>query len=106
MTALEILRRARASISLPEKWTQGVEARNARGVEVNAESRSAVCWCAVGALRAANGGEFHVDAYDALVDATGCEFPSQFNDKRTHAEVLVAFDRAIARLQTESPRKR
>lgn len=34
--------------------------------------------------------------YKALKEAMGGQFPGDFNDAHTHAEVLAAFDRAIA----------
>lgn len=37
-------------IDSPEKWTKGVNARDANGREVEQESPNAVCWCTYGAV--------------------------------------------------------
>jgi hypothetical protein len=41
-------------IAAPERWTREVWARDRAGNEVAAASRAAVCWCAGGAILAAN----------------------------------------------------
>lgn len=41
-------------VAAPERWTREVWARDRDGDEVDAGSRAAVCWCAGGAILAAN----------------------------------------------------
>ena len=98
MTVGEVLRASRALIEEPSRWTQGAFNKNADGIPY-VEGDDAVCWCAEGAI-------WHVgiDDYAALGDAlTLLEFVIDgqiptWNDMpdRAHAEVLAAFDRAIA----------
>ena len=104
LTPVEILRAARALIADPARWTQGEDARDACGSPAWAgrHASSAVCWSADGAL-------MHVErdknsfwpARDALVAAMGAS-AVVFNDTHTHAEVLAAFDRAIALAEARS----
>lgn len=37
-------------LATPARWTQGTMARNDRGQPVYPDSKSAVCWCLVGAV--------------------------------------------------------
>jgi hypothetical protein len=46
----EIIREAIETISDPERWTQGVFARDAAGREVGSLEDDAVCFCALGAM--------------------------------------------------------
>lgn len=50
MTPIRMLEVAKALISSPEKWTQGVSARDARGRHVDYGSQQARCWCVLGAM--------------------------------------------------------
>jgi hypothetical protein len=98
VNTLDVLRAAREYISDPARWTQGII------------GRSDGSRCAVGALKDAAGhgpksvgwhsppsgcGAAVTGAYAALERVAG-EPPPLFNDSHTHAEVLAAFDRAIA----------
>lgn len=90
MTTAEVLRAARALIDTPEKWGQGFNSR-----------RPGTC-CALEALEAVaqTTGTDHHAADDALriaVPLSGV-YTTTWNDARstTHADVLAAFDRAIA----------
>ncbi len=100
MTPKEILIAARAKIEAPERWTQGEYARNKRGGCVDENSPSAACWCIVGAIGSVSMEQQHA-AWGPLIAAIGgpanLHIPN-WNDapERTHAEVLAAFDRAIA----------
>lgn len=97
-----VLRKARALIDAPEKWTTGQYAKDADGGFCDTWSQ-ATCFCASGALLAAGDvglDEFNVasgweDAY-ALLSRQMRGNIIDFNDSRTHAEVLAAFDKAIA----------
>ena len=93
----EVLRAARAKIEKPEHWTQGVLSRDANGTPsfYAAAHTKAVCWCASGAIFSAAGESDPLDALDAFRSMINGSIP-QFNDTHTHAEVLAAFDKAIA----------
>lgn len=52
--ALRLMNHALRLVAAPERWTREVWARNRAGNEVEAGSRGAVCWCAGGAILAAN----------------------------------------------------
>lgn len=97
---LDILIKARELISDPERWTQGVNARNRAGGLTSPENDAAVCWCGIGALcRVAGDDDLHwakavVFLHKTAREAGFKDFPD-FNDTSTHAEVLAAFDRAI-----------
>lgn len=97
---VEILRKAKALIDAPEKWTQRQYARNHAGDPICVLDDSATCFCVVGALaRSAEvepheieGGPF----FDLLRDACGGGVIS-FNDREytCHDDVMAIFDRAI-----------
>jgi len=98
MTVLESLKAARAKIAHPQNWTQGQHARTKYGNPVSENSSLATCWCIIGALWAVN-----PEPYEAriLLGKVIGQSVIAFNDAkdRTHAEVLNAFDRAIASLE-------
>lgn len=98
MTALESLRSARARIATPDRWTQSAAARDSGGRGVEATDPSAVCWCLIATLQLSRWLE-HENALTAVTIETG-GYLAQFNDTHTHAEVLAALDRAIARLES------
>ena len=87
MTTVEVLRAARALIADESKWWRGGCAVAGQACMFNAVSRA--------------GGEPYTDAHKALLRAIGCneDEPTEgfaWNDSHTHAEVMAAFDRAIA----------
>ena len=93
METVEVLRRAKALIDSPEKWWKKVEQQPA------AEGSN----CALTALiQVAWQRGAHHSAEDALGEVLGMNDPSHdipvWNDapERTHAEVMAAFDKAIA----------
>lgn len=94
MTPREILTAARALIAEPERWTQGAYARDAAGVPVDDSAETAICWCASGALFKFSSLPGADRARSAVASIVG-PIPD-FNDHHTHAEVLAAFDKAIA----------
>ena len=98
-----ILRAARGYIAEPERWTKGRLARY--------PAPDRVARCAIGAVFAAActheggfGSAAH-EAADALLGVVGGTCISTWNDapERTHAEVLEAFDRAIAAAEAAEP---
>lgn len=115
---LKILRAGRALIATPESWTQRSFARTKEGDPCASFSVAAVCYCSLGALNRA-GGAFEEELPHnrarrllseemqiAYGDEEGMDEPrtaheivTYFNDNKTHAEVLAAWDRAIAKLE-------
>lgn len=83
----DVLRRAKALIDTPEKWTQG----NFCGDHDS--------FCAWGAIfrAAASVNAQSPEPYNQMCKVVGQHLPN-WNDatERTHAEVMAAFDRAIA----------
>ena len=89
MTTVEVLRAARALIDTPEKWWGGGE-------------NSGMGICAMLAVRRVTDKSWN-PASRALIRAIGgdaghisLEPIFDFNDSHTHAEVMAAFDAAIA----------
>lgn len=106
--AAQKLRAARALIE--RGWTQKVYARG-KCREVPYDSKSAVCYCAMGAIAAVNGMYptstlTGVDQLDAAIGAPREDEAEIliWNDapERTKAEVLAAFDKAIQLAEQES----
>ncbi len=107
----DILRKAKALIDAPEKWTKGAFCRSAAGKAVSTFSRDAVCFCAVGAIARLEVTGVITDvrasrAEEALRDAIHATAVSHWNDapERTHAEVMAAFDKAIALAESKAGR--
>ena len=106
MTTLETLKSARKKITDPRRWTQEWFAKRIEedGTFKDTDSTSpyAACWCSSGAIRAVLG----VDDSGSISDDYAIAFGlgslgdlEHFNDTHTHAEVLAAFDAAIAKLE-------
>ena len=95
-TVADVLRRARALIEKPEHWCKHALERNG-------------AFCVLGAaLLAAHGNPLAAaplpsKMFSFIWDACGGP-PAAFNNapERTHAEVLAAFDRAVALAESES----
>jgi hypothetical protein len=99
-TPLEALVAARTLISDPGRWAQGTYAKDTNGRSVWPDSAEACCWCSVGALNRTHAStQIRVEAAHALGE-TVKQSVVDFNDRieTTHADVLAAFDAAIARL--------
>ena len=109
MTALEILKGVRELLTDPAHWTKGVTARNKRHQPVLALSKGATCWCWVGATERVAGKHAETNdwrAISALADTLGVSRAFDITTwqdapERTHAEVLDATDRTIARLESQ-----
>jgi hypothetical protein len=102
MNTLEILTLARAKIADEENWCQGSFAENEYSVSVSAISDVACSWCSIGALRSIAGNDFI--AYNSAMDylSESMNYPiADYNDSRTHSEVMAAWDKAIAECSKE-----
>ncbi len=110
MTTRDVLVKARALIATPDRWIKGRYERKRRGRK---------CYCAAGTLAAAAptaSDRAWITAWKCLHQAVGvvegeekrnCSTPTSienWNDdpERTHAEVLAAFDKAIASCEVSS----
>lgn len=113
LTALDVLRKARALIEDEGHWCRGTSAQDKAGRLVDVLSPSAARWCALGALdRAARmpGTAGHRRALLALTNAVGALFPTMggftginsVNDTLGHAAALELYDAAIAALEEEA----
>lgn len=96
MTVKEVLIAARAKIADPANWTQGEFARDSKAKQVHSRSKSAVCWCSLGAIASETGpyGGFNAASSELASVINGSI--TNFNDTHTHAEVIAKFDEAIA----------
>lgn len=105
MTTLKALKSARKKIESPINWIQGEYAKNIFDSKVGPTGKNAFCFCAIGALcSVTRKGAWTVvldPAFSALQSTIGVEPVHEFNDSHTHAEVLAAFDEAIARLEAK-----
>lgn len=106
MNTKETLLAARKLIENPAHWAKGEFARDADGNAVAIHDASAVCFCAVGAIRHAAGRFANTkEVRDALARAIyfiskendRTRWISVFNDSEltSHADILHAFDVAI-----------
>lgn len=103
MTTLEILIAARALIDEPEKWCQGMNAVDADGNQVWGTDPRAKARCGSGALYNVYRADVEdgQKAWDILADVVGGLFSNwQDEPSRTHAEVLAAWNAAIAKART------
>jgi hypothetical protein len=94
MDALNILKSARAKIANPEDWGKG-----RRGLDRPRET-----YCAAEAIETTSHSAERMRAYRALSCAAGTDIDlniTEWNDapERTHAEVIAAFNLAIATLR-------
>lgn len=96
MSVKQILIEAKALIDTPEKWTQDAYARDVEGQVTTPSSIHAVCFCSTGAINKVNAPFTKRDrALTHLTNSFGTCVPD-FNDQHTHAELMDAWDRAIA----------
>ena len=104
-TSIAVLIRARALIGDERRWCKGTLARGWLDLPVAVQSRFARRFCAIGAIdRAGRELGFSTEgACRALECQTIRSIPS-WNDarRRTHAEVVAAFDAAITTLDATS----
>lgn len=113
-TALSVLVAARKLITPRKRWTKGSWARADGGITTDETDPAATCFCMSGAIRRYTNGDA-ADAHDIRVrDAARSavhavihsDSIAAYNDavRRTHKQVLAAFDRAIANLRKEKRR--
>ena len=100
-TTLEILTGARNLIDKPSHWTKGRAARDIHGNEINFNDPSAFSFCPIGAIHLMGFIYSFTSAQSArlVLKSVICEksIPSWSDaPERTHAEVISAFDKAIA----------
>jgi hypothetical protein len=107
MKESERLRAALALIDSPEKWAQGASAKDSEGFIVALHAEDAVSFCSLGALgiKCSDKGYLDNEAYESsrtyLKRAAGQRLITEYNDTRTHAEVMQMFDKAIQLAQAE-----
>lgn len=103
-SVVDVLKAVRTRLATPERWTQGKNARNGQGEEVEATAKNAVCWCLDGATQV-EAGQFSKLYLNTLICLNqACQhingkrhfFDWQDEPTRTHAEVLDLIDRTIA----------
>ena len=101
----DVLVAARKIIEKPEDWTTGSWGKTVDGRSVGWNAPDCVCRCAEGAIRYANWQRAkdyrEVQLAEralarAFFGGPTPQCPATFNDNASHAEVLAAFDKAIA----------
>ena len=95
MKTSEFLRKAKSLIDTPDKWTQGEFATDRNGTPVDPDSAAAQCFCSLGALWRQDTIYWATSQRVHLLEAMGGNI-AQFNDNHSHAEVMSAWDKAIA----------
>jgi hypothetical protein len=99
MNTLDALKAGRELLSEPKRWGRGSFAQDATGIHVPAQSKRAVCWCALGALHKVAPGQENVWARieaAALLQLAARGSVSFLNDNSSHEDVLRMYDGAIA----------
>lgn len=95
---------ARELLSDPARWTKDMAARDAGGEECLVDDITAASWCSLGAvLKQHPDFKTEVTAF-ALLEEAANHNVALFNDapSTTHADILAAFDRAIATAKAAS----
>lgn len=97
-SVVDVLRRARALITPEGAWTRKCLARTVKGYPIGPLCGGAVRWCIEGACQRASDTELGWLRAIKTIETTVGTTAYGFNDAagRTHAEVIAAFDRAIA----------
>lgn len=101
MKISEQLKAAKALISDPSKWIKGEYAEDSEGNSVEPEAWYACKFCSLGAIRHANNYETdYTDPVHFLEQALKIDVPA-WNDRATHEEIMVGFDKAITIAESE-----
>lgn len=110
---VETLTAARALIDTPDKWTQGVFARDADGKKIGYDSEKACRFCSSGALwrsvelddfwNQADSASENVGFLRSKFKKTNPDYSTlaEFNDRHTHKEVMELWDKTILAEQQE-----
>jgi hypothetical protein len=106
------LRAISNAFASPGAWCQGAAAKNADGQRVSPGAPSAVCHCLMGLISQIQPPAVGVAVEDELIITIGPAAPEVLDgrevaawndaDGRTHAEVLEAIDKTIARVEAET----
>jgi hypothetical protein len=99
VTTVQLLKKARALISDPKRWTQNAFARDKHGHAVPPQDSRAVRFCSIGAINH-YAAESDVRTRSLARQALGEDIMmvNDFDSRRmSHATVLARFDHAIAR---------
>lgn len=98
VTPKELYLAARERISDPNRWMQGSNAADARGIGVHSWNPAAVKWCSLGSVRSfKQPPEINRAVLNALNSACGGVI-AIYNDNHTHDEVMDMWNRAEALL--------
>ena len=96
MTTLKMLKAAREMISGRHRWIRGAVAMSIANQHVLPWEPDAVCWCSLGALQKTGAkSKLYCRSFALLAEQMDMNVAG-YNDTHTHAEVMAAFDRAIA----------
>jgi hypothetical protein len=106
MKSSEFLKKAKALIDTPSKWTTGAWAKNAAGTHVMPENPGSVCFCTTGAMfRIEHDLNLHDVTLNKAVEyvkgAMNTRHIPDFNDSHTHAEVMAAWENAISTAESK-----
>lgn len=108
-TPVEILQSTRALISSPEHWTQGTNARTAKGTPVSYDDPTATCFCLYGAVCHVAGMGQTLEAWGYLkrlvAQGNSRTYVHEFNDYAQHADILQLLDEAIELATLASPQE-
>lgn len=106
MKPVTILKRARKLIEKPERWIQGPYARTRDGVSTFGSDPAACAFCMAGAIQRVTNSTDGDDAAETFLDRATRDGLYAFNEKpgRKHAQVLRAFDKAIALAEKDGAR--
>lgn len=103
MTNLEVLKAARELLSEPKRWTQHATARTTGGIPTDPKDPNAITWDATGAIDKFCTSTLQViNVVGIVTDAINNPSMADLNDNHHHADVLAAFDKAIATLQADA----
>ena len=102
MNTLEILTAARAKIADEKNWCQNDYARSAVGELVIPTEDSACSWCSLGSIFSVVGSMGASYVHSEFLGRYMDKPITIFNDSHTHAEVLAAWDKAIAECAKET----
>lgn len=114
MKTLELLKNTRKLLSSPSKWTKGYFAKNEKGQDVDELSKSATCFCLLGALqheshaliKTTYSNEFYKarELIETILVRKGiAPFIPTFNDnkKTEHSDILTLLDEAISEFKED-----